>query len=224
MVQCFLCFSFLLLLGQFVSSLDKVVYLENRRYLSEDHPLRKQKRSFPDFKPEKRSASEEANISDILWNSVAHNRAKNKAQASNVAKATGSRGVNCFMLLPNYDRPNQAFPDLMHDLKNIVCTFFDLITGKGDSIKVRKAEKELGRFQGCWLQEKQVDEPEAAGKATQSRFLHFIPVATLILPPHYYNLYFFKQANLGLIKSLICCFCFTVTCTCTSQNCGRPVV
>ena len=129
-----------------MSSLDKVVYLENRRYLSEDHPLRKQKRSFPDFKPEKRSAPEEANISDILWNSVAHNRAKNKAQASNVAKATGSRGVNCFMLLPNYDRPNQAFPDLMH----IVCTFFDLITGKG--IKVRKAEKELARFQGCWLQ------------------------------------------------------------------------
>ena len=49
----------------------------------------------------------------------------------------------------------------MHDLKNIVCTFFDLITGNGDTLKVRKAEKELGCFPGCWPQEKQVDEPEA---------------------------------------------------------------
>ena len=153
-----------------MSSLDKVVYLENRRYISEDHPLHKQKRSFPDSKPEKRSKPDEVNINDILWNSVAHNRAKNKAQASNVTKATGSRGVNCFMLLPNHDRPNQAFPDLMHDLKNIVCTFFDLITGKGDTLKVRKAEKELGRFPGCWPQEKQFDEPEAE-KAVQSRSL-----------------------------------------------------
>ena len=50
-------------------------------------------------------------------------------------KATGSRGVNCFMLLPNHDRPNQAFPDMMHDVKNIVCAFFELFIGKGDSVK-----------------------------------------------------------------------------------------
>ena len=156
-------------------SLDKVVYLENRRYLSKEHPLRKQKRPFPDPKPEKRPKPEEVNIDDVLWNSVAHSRAKNKAQASNVTKATGSRGVNCFMLLPNHDRPKQALPDMMHDLKNIVCTFFELIAGKGDSMKVRKAEKELGRFQGCWPVEKEVDEPEAES-TTQSRFLHFIVV------------------------------------------------
>ena len=139
-----------------MSSLDKVVYVENRRYFGEDHPLRKQRRSFPDSKPEKRSKPEEVNINDVLWDSVAHNRAKNKAQASNVTIATGSWGVNCFVLLPNHDRPNQAFPDLMHNLKNIVCTFFYLITGKGDTLKVRKAEKELGRFPGCWPREKQV--------------------------------------------------------------------
>ena len=156
-------------------SLDKVVYLENRRYLSKEHPLRKEKSPFPDRKTEKRPKPEDVNSDDILWNSVAHSRAKNKAQASNVTKATGSRGVNCFMLLPNHDRPNQALPDMMHDLKNIVCTFFDLIAGKGDSLKVRKAEKELGRFQGCWSVEKEGDEPEAQS-TTQSRFLHFIAV------------------------------------------------
>ena len=118
-----------------MSSLDKVVYVENKRYFGEDHPLRKQRRSFPDSKPEKRSKPEEVNINDVLWDSGAHNRAKNKAQASNVTKATGSWGVNSFVLLPNHDRPNQAFPDLMHNLKNIVCTFFYLITGKGDTLE-----------------------------------------------------------------------------------------
>ena len=157
--------------GKFVSSLDKVVYLENRRYLPGDHPLREGKKPFPDPKPEKRPKPNKVCIDDVLRNSVAHSRAKNKAQASNVTKATGSRGVNCFMLLPNHDRPNQAFPDMMHDLKNVVCTFFDLITGKGDSVKVRKAEKELGRFKGCWPEEKQVVEPEE--ETTQRRFIHF---------------------------------------------------
>ena len=73
-----------------MSSLDKVVYVENRRYFGEDHPLRKQRRSFPDSKPEKRSKPEEVNMNDVIYDSVAHNRGKNKAQASNVTKATGS--------------------------------------------------------------------------------------------------------------------------------------
>ena len=76
--------------------------------------------------------------------------------------------MNCCVLLPNHDRPNQAFPDLMHNLKNIVCSFFYLITGKGDTLKV--AEKELCRFPGCWPREKEVDQPEAE-KAVESRFL-----------------------------------------------------
>ena len=144
-----------------MACLDKVVYLENRRFLPNDHPLRRQKKWFPDQKPEKRSQPEKITNEDLLWNAVAHNRAKNKTQASNVTKATGSRGVNCFMLLPNHDRTKQAFPDMMHDLKNIVCTFFDLFTGKGDSVKVRNAEKDLGRFKGCWyVKEKSDDIPE----------------------------------------------------------------
>lgn len=144
-----------------MSSLDKVVYLENRRFLPENHALRHQKKKFPDQKPEKRSRPEEVTSEDVLWNSVAHNRAKNRSQASNVMKATGSRGVNCFMLLPNHDRPNQAFPDMMHDVKNIVCAFFELFIGKGDSVKVRNAERDLGRFKNSWfVKDKQDDIPE----------------------------------------------------------------
>ena len=54
--------------------------------------------------------------------------------------------------------------------KILFAHFFYLITGKGDTLKVRKAEKELGRFPGCRPREKQVNEPEVE-KALQSRFL-----------------------------------------------------
>ena len=151
-----------------------MVYVENRRFLPQDHALRRRKKHFPDNKLEKRAPPEQVTIEDVLWNSVAHNRAKNKAQASNVMKATGSRGVNCFMLLPDHDRPNQAFPDIMHDLKNIVCVFFDLFTGKGDGAKVRNAEKSLGRFKGCWpVKAKCSDKPDEQEQeqATNGRVL-----------------------------------------------------
>ena len=168
-----------------MSSLDKVVYLENRRFLPENHALRHQKKKFPDQKPEKRSRPEEVTCEDVLWNSVAHNRAKNRSQASNVMKATGSRGVNCFMLLPNHDRPNQAFPDMMHDVKNIVCAFFELFIGKGDSVKVRNAERDLGRFKSSlFVKDKQDDIPEEE-QLTNGNFLQII----LLFKRFYNNLY-----------------------------------
>lgn len=162
-----------------------MVYLENRRFLPENHALRHQKKKFPDQKPEKRSRPEEVTSEDVLWNSVAHNRAKNISQASNVMKATGSRGVNCFMLLPNHDRPNQAFPDMMHDVKNIVCAFFELFIGKGDSVKVRNAERDLGRFKSSWfVKDKQDDIPEEE-QLTNGNFFQII----LLFKRFYNNLY-----------------------------------
>lgn len=143
------------------------------------------KKKFPDQKPEKRSRPEEVTSEDVLWNSVAHNRAKNRSQASNVMKATGSRGVNCFMLLPNHDRPNQAFPDMMHDVKNLVCAFFELFIEKGDSVKVRNAERDLGQFKRSWfVKDKQDDIPEEE-QLTNGNFFQII----LLLKRFYNNLY-----------------------------------
>ena len=137
-------------IGISVECLDKVVFLGNRSFLPKDHALRKQITGFP-YKRNDNPPPELTANDDILWSSVAYDRAKNKTQAANVAKATGCKGVNCFMLLPNHDRTKQIFPDLMHDLKNIVVTFFDLITGRGDTVKVRNAEKEFGKFKDCWV-------------------------------------------------------------------------
>ena len=51
------------------------------------------------------------------------------------------------MLLPDHNRPEEAFPDPMHTLKNCVKNIHDLITRRTDSTKARKAEVELGRFE-----------------------------------------------------------------------------
>lgn len=73
------------LIGKYVPSLDKVVYLENRRFLPEGHELRKTK-GFPGVEHETREKPNCLTNEDILWSAVAHSRAKNKTQASNVLK------------------------------------------------------------------------------------------------------------------------------------------
>ncbi|XP_015765420.1 PREDICTED: uncharacterized protein LOC107344281 [Acropora digitifera] len=69
--------------GKYVACLGKVAYLENRRFLPENHPLRSKKKNVPDQKTERR---------------------------------------------------------------------------KGDSMKVRNAEKDVQRFKDCWLMESKVDD------------------------------------------------------------------
>lgn len=145
-------FSFI---GERNECLDKVVFLDNRRFLPREHELRlKNARAFPSQRVETRAAPEKIANEDLLYNALAYNNAKNKSQAANIMKATGSKGVNCFMLMPNYDRTKQNFPDVMHNLKNVVTAVFDLITTKGYNTKVKQSEVSLGRFKGSIQSEK----------------------------------------------------------------------
>lgn len=141
----------ILIVGISIPSLDKVVFLGNRRFLPSNHELRKNRRNFPWNQKEESPTPEQTISEDLLWDAVTHSKAPNKTQAANITKATGSKGVNCFMLLPDHDRPKQAFPDMMHTLRNVVVSFFDLITGRGDAVKVRNGEKEVNRFKECWV-------------------------------------------------------------------------
>ncbi len=50
------------------------------------------------------------------------------------------------MRMPFHNRTTQAYPDAMHTVKDAVEHIFNLIIGKVDSAKVRKAEIELNRF------------------------------------------------------------------------------
>lgn len=146
-----------------MAGLDKVVYLENRRFLTEDDALRQDCSSFLCLKVEVRPSPEKLSNTDILWSSVAHSRAKNATQATIVAKATGSKGCHCFMLLPLFHRTKQVFPDMI----NLLAEFHFLFTGSVDSKKVRTTEKEFGRFPESWLVEEaeQPAEHEPSGKS-----------------------------------------------------------
>lgn len=126
--------------------LDKVVYLGNRKFLPTDHQLRYDKEHFPLKAVESEQPPQLKQYDDLLWNHLAYEGAPNKSQASIVAKATGCKALSSFVLLPQHDRTVQTFPDPMHTIPNAVQALFKLITGKDDSLKVRKAEKELGRF------------------------------------------------------------------------------
>ena len=50
------------------------------------------------------------------------------------------------MLLDEFDRTEQVFPDMMHILKNVIVEFHSLFIGLTDTVKLRNTEKQLGRF------------------------------------------------------------------------------
>lgn len=150
------------LLGTHVAALDKVVYLHNRRFLPASHSLRKAKKNFPSGKAEHRPAPEKLTQEEVMVNSLAYENAKNATQAAGFATATGSKGCYCLMILPDHDRTQQVFPDMMHLMKNVTCEIVQLLTGYKDSAKVRKAEQELGRFSSSWIQGSQEKSSESA--------------------------------------------------------------
>ena len=66
------------LLGTHVAALDKVVYLQNRRFLPVRHPLRKGKKYFPSGNAEHRLAPNKLTQEEVMINNVAYEKAKNR--------------------------------------------------------------------------------------------------------------------------------------------------
>lgn len=140
------------------------MYINNRRFLPPTHPLRKAKKAFPSGKAEHRPPPERLTQEEVMVNSLAYEKARNPTQAAGFATATGSKGCYCLMLLPDHDRTEQVYPDTMHLIKNVTCEMVQLLTGYKDSQKVRKAERELGRFKSTWVQENQEKSSEESSK------------------------------------------------------------
>ena len=69
-----------------------------------------------------------------------------RCQAATIAKATGCKGSYAFMRLPHHNRLTQVFPDAMHTIKDAMEHLFNIVVGKEDSAKVRKAEEQLEHF------------------------------------------------------------------------------
>lgn len=122
------------------------MFLGNRQFLPVDSALRKDCYNFSDKKCEEKGAPEVYHQKDLTAKHMAYESAPSKAMKADILKATGCRGEYSFMLLPDHNRPEEEFPDPMHTLKNCVENIHDLVTGRTESAKVRKAEIELGRF------------------------------------------------------------------------------
>lgn len=135
--------------GTYCKHLSKTVYLRNRSYLQDDHFLKLSSSGFP---LPSESTSKPRMRSQLQCDSYveAYTSAKNKAQASSVASATGVKGYYPLMRLPDHDRINQSVPDGMHTIQRCLLNIHNLITGKDDSHKVRLQEKEFGRFENIW--------------------------------------------------------------------------
>ena len=69
---------YLCVLGVYNKTLSKMVYLDNRKFLPEDSPLRKDARNFPSKSKELLSAPQSRKYAELRDNHVAHDNAKNK--------------------------------------------------------------------------------------------------------------------------------------------------
>ena len=69
-----------------------------------------------------------------------------RSQAKSLSRGTGCKGFYSLMKLPSHNPVRQTTPDSMHTIKDAIEHIFKLIIGKEDSVKVRKAEIQLGRF------------------------------------------------------------------------------
>ena len=124
--------------------------------------MRKDTANFPDKFEELREPPNKKSYTDVMYDSVAYDNAPNQTQARNLSRGSGCKNCYSLMLLPDHDRTTQAFPDIMHAAKNVVVGLVDLVTGREDTLKVRKTEEELGRFPGC------VTNPQQSSTASKS--------------------------------------------------------
>ncbi|KAL5015772.1 hypothetical protein ScPMuIL_005361 [Solemya velum] len=134
--------------GNRCEHLDKVIYLSNRSYLEKSDSIRKDTNHFVNKqedmsdKPELRRFEKESSYRK------AYEGAKNKAQASCVAAATGCKDTYALSKLPGHDRPNECQPDACHTVKDVVQNVMNLVSGnkKVNLTKVIAAEKKMNRM------------------------------------------------------------------------------
>lgn len=130
--------------GIYDKNLSKVVYLNNRNYLPPSSLIRADTKSFTvkaicsSTQPKLRTPEND------LFNQAQQAQAVTKQQSAKIAKETGCKGSHPFVYLPGH-RLEQAVPDAMHTIKDVVQNIFDLLIGQTNIDKVCKAEFDLGR-------------------------------------------------------------------------------
>ncbi|VDI64678.1 Hypothetical predicted protein [Mytilus galloprovincialis] len=136
--------------GFYCKSLHKVVHINNRAFLPENHPLRKEKNDFAIKGEDRASKPESYTKEEELEIRNSYDQLPNQNRKSLLQKKTGLKGKYSFMRLPYHNRQEQMQPDGMHTIADVIGNLFGLITGKDDGKKVREGEEEFQRFKDSW--------------------------------------------------------------------------
>lgn len=141
------------LIRVYCKHLHKIIYLQNRSYLPDDHELRNEVRSFPcragetkvctALKPVKPFYKELADRHTI------YDKAKSQSEREFLAKSYGCNGSYAFIRLPDHDRTTHAHPDVMHTITNVITTLVGLVSGNTNIRQVLCEEEEFGRKEWC---------------------------------------------------------------------------
>ena len=133
--------------------LHKMIYMENRSFLPNNHPLRNDVQSFPcragQNKVCKSAKPATPSYKELVDKHAIYDRAKSQTERAFLAKSYGCKGKYTFMRLPNHDRTTLVHPDAMHTITNVITTLVGLLSGNANISQVLHEEEEFGRREWC---------------------------------------------------------------------------
>ena len=121
--------------GTRCSHLQKIVFLENRKFLKKEHILRQNSTHFPLKAAELEGAP--LDISPSLeheYRQTLYQTMTISAHRNSLAKETGPTGRYSAMQLEEHCSVEQTSPDAMHAICDVVDIIFKLLTGKSDTV------------------------------------------------------------------------------------------
>ena len=140
-----------LLIRVYCKHLHKMVYMENRSFLPNDHALRSDVQRFPCRMGENKSCASSKPVApaykELVEKHAIYDQAKSNTERAFLAKSYKFEGsyMYGFMRLPNHDRTRLVHPDAMHTITNVVTTLVGLLSGNANISQVLLEEEEFGR-------------------------------------------------------------------------------
>ena len=137
--------------GEYSKVLDKMVYLDHRRFLPTIDALRTDNKNFPNKSvPESQPPQSKTMkfVDDAIEEVLS---AKTKREKKTTLQKVGCRGPYSFRRIAFHDRFLNTPVEPMHVIKNISEHIVKLLSGSKDSMKVREEEKQRKRFRVSWV-------------------------------------------------------------------------
>ena len=147
-----------------------MVYLNHRRFLPLNDPLRKARAGFPSKRKPPPLPSMK-NQDYIDKSNKKYDNSKSKNEKKRIATQTGCKGNYALRRLPGHNRFLNTPPEPMHLIKNIVEHIVCLLSGLEDSRKVREEERERGRFPETWVEKGASVLPDAPFRLTTNEMV-----------------------------------------------------